>query len=795
MKQVKSLKKHNSFALALRKDRPKLFRFSQITWTLSIHPAAYKWIALILLSIILTLVISYRLSARPSVDYRLGQIASVDVKAPEDFLVEDGPATLEKITKSVESVPSVYDFDLNVLSEIERKSVSAFAGMRNVLTGHSQEGDALGEPDADMLSQLLGFEVSESTFAELKKREFDPAVLTYIYPVLTPFYEQGVVSDRDLIDTEKERGIMVRYFPTRDETLVYDFTSILDLEQARSTVRKAVRSSIPSQDKALEKPVTELVQGFLRPNLTFNKSETEERKMAAGAAVKPVLFEIKKGEIVLREGERVTAEHLLRLDKIQQLKNGTDPLTYTWGNFAVVFLLIVLAFTAPFIEEAQKPLTWYKDLLFMGIMLALLCLMVQISVTILEGDLQFFSGNTLFYALPTAACAMVISVVLGVRHAAVFAVLGAAFFSMIAGFSLEHVIYPLVGSLIGAREAIYSRQRSTLFKAGLWVGVVNSILIFCFVLKEGLVLGWKPLLGDVVVGFSSGFVSGIIATGLVPLVEVLFSYTTDMKLLDLSNLNHPLMRELIVKAPGTYHHCIVVGSLVEAAAEAIGANPLLARVGAYYHDIGKMRKAPYFIENQRGIENKHDKLSPSMSSLILISHVKDGVERAKEYRLGKVITDIIQQHHGSSLITYFYQRAKEREKGNHSDTIIDEKDFRYPGPKPQTKEAGLVMLADAVEASARTLTDPTSARIQGMVQKIIMNSFSDGQLDACRITLNDLHLIAKSFNRILTGIFHHRIEYPERHEYLDQESAKEASRRYKNGQEDRDRDLKRLGIS
>jgi putative nucleotidyltransferase with HDIG domain len=231
-----------------------------------------------------------------------------------------------------------------------------------------------------------------------------------------------------------------------------------------------------------------------------------------------------------------------------------------------------------------------------------------------------------------------------------------------------------------------------------------------------------------------------------------------MKLLEFSNLSSPLLHNLMVRAPGTYHHSVLVGNLVEAAAEAIHANPLLAKVAAYYHDIGKVSKPLYFIENVRGGDNKHDKLSPSMSALILIAHVKEGVELAKEYRLGTPIVDIIRQSHGTSLISFFYQKAKTQSLDS---AAIKEQDFRYPGPKPQTREAGLVLLADAVEAASRTLSDPTPARIQGLVQKIINNIFIDGQLDECELTLKNLHEIAKSFNRVLNGIYHHRIDYPE----------------------------------
>jgi putative nucleotidyltransferase with HDIG domain len=241
-----------------------------------------------------------------------------------------------------------------------------------------------------------------------------------------------------------------------------------------------------------------------------------------------------------------------------------------------------------------------------------------------------------------------------------------------------------------------------------------------------------------------------------------FGYTTDIKLLELASLDQPLLRELMVQAPGTYHHSVIVSNMVEASARAVHANPLLAKVAAYYHDIGKIKKPLYFIENQEGRVNKHEKLAPSMSSLILISHVKDGVELARQYRLGKEIIDIIGQHHGTSLITYFYEKAKEQvEKKGGRCLQVEEADFRYPGPKPQTKEAGLVMLADVVEAASKTLVEPTSARIQGMVQKMVNKIFSDGQLDECELTLKDLHEIAKSFNMTLSGIFHHRVEYPE----------------------------------
>jgi hypothetical protein len=281
-------------------------------------------------------------------------------------------------------------------------------------------------------------------------------------------------------------------------------------------------------------------------------------------------------------------------------------------------------------------------------------------------------------------------------------------------------------------------------------------------------------------------------------MESLFHYSSNIRLLELLNLDQPVLRELMLIAPGTYHHAMVVGQMVEAAAETIGANPILAKAAAYYHDIGKIKKPAYFVENQTGGENKHEKLAPSMSSLILISHVKDGVDLARKHKLGEGITEIIRQHHGTNLISYFFHKAK-TQAANPNQVNIE--DYRYPGPRPQTKEAGLVLLADQVEASSRTLTDPTPARIQGMVQKIVNNVFVDGQLDECELTLKDLHHIARSFNKILGGIFHQRIHYPQAvdkkksHEDLDKQPPKKNGPKSKEAQEKSREDLKRLGLA
>ncbi|MFH1574185.1 MAG: HDIG domain-containing metalloprotein, partial [Acidobacteriota bacterium] len=257
---------------------------------------------------------------------------------------------------------------------------------------------------------------------------------------------------------------------------------------------------------------------------------------------------------------------------------------------------------------------------------------------------------------------------------------------------------------------------------------------------------------------TGGLLASFLCPVLLPALETLFRVTTDIRLLELSNLNSPILRRLAVEAPGTYHHSLVLGTLAEAATESIGANPLLVRVAAYYHDIGKMLKPEYFLENQAFGANKHEALAPSMSCLILISHIKDGIELARGAGLTQAICDMIPQHHGTRVMTYFYQKAKESSDARNGP--VDERDFRYPGPKPQTKEAAILMMADAVEAASRTLTQPSAAQIQGMVDRLVDDVVADNQLDECDITLREIRLVKESFFKILSGTYHRRIDYP-----------------------------------
>lgn len=399
----------------------------------------------------------------------------------------------------------------------------------------------------------------------------------------------------------------------------------------------------------------------------------------------------------------------------------------------------------------------YNMLFLLGLMIVCTLLIGRTFAYFLQNlskGLGILSIDAANYGIPIAAGAMLITLLFDFHTAITFSFT----ISLLTGYWMHDAFYPLyafIGSLTAAFSVIRCKKRSALLRGGLYVIIANIIMVLILLLSKGELFTDKTPTALVFAVFSGVTVSAIVSM-LLPFLEYAFKITTDISLLELLDLNQPLMKNLMVTAPGTYHHSVIVGNLVESAAEAVGVNPLLARVSSYYHDIGKVKMPDYFVENQTGSISKHDKLTPHMSSMIITSHVKEGVELAKQYKLPQSIIDIIKQHHGTALITYFFQKA--REQG--IDTIPAEEEYKYLGPKPQTRVAALVMMADAVEAASRVLNDPTPARISALVDKIINHIFLDGQLDECELTLKDISEIKKRFTYILTGIFHKRIDYP-----------------------------------
>ncbi|MDP2754657.1 MAG: HDIG domain-containing protein [Nitrospirota bacterium] len=426
------------------------------------------------------------------------------------------------------------------------------------------------------------------------------------------------------------------------------------------------------------------------------------------------------------------------------------------GGFFITCLLLFILYR-DIMRYKPAYIKKYNMLLLLGMMLISTLLIGRLFGYLLHSlskGLELKALDSALFGIPIPAGAMLVSLLFDFHTAITFSFM----VSLLTGLWLHDAsftLYAFVGSITAAFSVIRCKKRSSLLKGGSYVIAVNILTVIIILLfKNELFTAKAP--PSIMFAALGGIGVTAIVSILLPILEYLFKVTTDISLLELLDLDQPIMKTLMVTAPGTYHHSVIVGNLVESAAEAVGANPLLARVSAYYHDIGKIKMPEYFIENQSGSVSKHDKLTPHMSSMIIINHVKEGVELARQGKLPEPIIDIIEQHHGNMLVSYFYQKAKEQKE----DVTPVEEDYKYHAPKPQTRVAALVMMADVVEAASRVLTDPTPARITSLVDRIINHIFLDGQLDECELTLKDIYEIKKRFSHVLTSIFHRRIDYP-----------------------------------
>lgn len=745
---------------------------------------------LFLTAIVLTFLILPR-HHHTTVLYRAGQIANEDIRAPRDFLVEDQRLTREKQTEAAAKIPNIYIQDNGVPGRLMQHFRDSLAILKTAGGDRSEVKKSF--------ESALGVEISSQEYGLLLKAVNEQQLLADMEQGLQRIFAVMVVADQNLFLSDLLTGISLRN--ASNEEVPHDFSRSepIDLKRARELV-----ATIPSSARVdLQRAVKSVVARLLKPNLFLSREKTEELKAAAITSVKPVLLQVKRGEMIVRDGDRVSADQEMKLAGIASESTLGGKVSSILGALGIV--LVMLYFPYRFaLKNIRKFRPTYKDLLLLSLITTGHFFLLQTLFAITPSlQLAFSSINPVVYVLlfPFAASAIIVRIFVNSEVALVFAAICAPLAALLYE-SLPVALYALIASIIGAHGVRHCDNRGIIFTAGLKVSCVNIAMALSYQLfTQSLFTMQTPYI--VLFAFAGGIFSSVLASGGIPLLESVFQYTTDIKLLELTNLNSPVLRELMLKAPGTYHHSVIVGTLAEAAAEAINANPLLARVAAYYHDIGKTSKAQYFIENQGGAENRHDKLSPHMSALILIAHIKEGAELAKQQGLGQPVVDIIRQSHGSALIKYFYQKAVDQAQPGQ---VINEHEFRYPGPKPQTREAGLVMLADSVEAASRTLTDYSPARIQGLVQKIINKIFIDGQLDECELTLKNLHQIAWSFNQILSGIHHQRIDYPQpafkergqggrrTGEYRNNEPAKTPSDLDEDVEKGDCDDLKRLGM-
>ena len=727
-----------------------------------------RWFICVVMSLALTVILSPHIHlTHPS--FKLGAIATKDIKADRDFLVEDRASTEQKRLEAAEMAKSFYDYDRNMPSAIGMTLAKAFLAMdetysrihRENMT--SKELVAVLEQARKYFESTVGFPLSNKEYDLLNKRGFPIDLCNKEVKLIYAIYNKGPIGDQSISLLVKDTPIIVRNIKTQDETVMNDLSSILSTEQADALISKNATDIFAGEGKNVQTVSISLGKKLIRPNLTFAQNATEQKKQELMDSVKPVFYKVQKNEMVVREGEKISS---VQLDKLFALYAGSDgkrflSISIFIGMFLTIMLFSVILYYVfrNFLASTNKNET--INILLLAIAALLQVFLVRISIFLSESISYAFPMipvDACLYGIPFAAAAMLVVILLNRNVGLIFSIFTSFLISFLFEDKAFMFLYALIGSMVAAFRITECKQRSAFFRTGLIVGLVNMAVIVCLSLMSGTLINVDTFF-NLILGLGGGILSAAVISSVLPLFESIFGYTTDIKLLELANLNQPIFQEMIMVAPGTHHHSVIVASMVEAAAESINANPLLAKVSAFYHDIGKMKKSQYFIENQRGAQNKLDKLSPKMSSLVIISHVKEGCELSREYKLGSDITDIIRQHHGTRLVGYFYDKAQKDK--DPSVRAIPEGDFRYPGPKPQTKEAGLVLLGDVIEASSRVLKNPTPSRIKSLVDDRINQVLLEGELDDCDLTFNDLSKIAESFTRTLNGIFHQRIDYPE----------------------------------
>jgi cyclic-di-AMP phosphodiesterase PgpH len=711
----------------------------------------------------------------------LGTPAPSTIKADRDYDITDESATARRRTEAAQAERAVYAHDVGAADEASARVRAAFELMREEdpalatsRNGGRDPGDLARRYAArrDPFVARLQVVVRDEDLAALAGARFSEAVEREVSALAQRGLTGKIVEDEALLAADRERGFVVRTFREgafQSERHLSDLALVRGVAAARAEVARAAEERLEREPAALRAAVTRLAVAMVRPTLVHDQVETTRRRDEASARVKPVVIPIKRGEKIIGDGERIEKRHLVVFDGMRAQRHGEDLAHVRLGGGALVGLAVVLLWrfarrNVPRFRPARR------DAILLATLLVGALAFGFVGFAIADALQERFRGlppPSLQYLVPFAAGAMIVRQVMAAEAALLFAIAAGLSAGLLAGQSMSYALYATLTSVAAAGLASGSRDRAALFRAGIAVGLVGAALAIAIGLYGGRGAA------DVAVAALAAFAGGalllpVVVVGVLPMVEGAFGYVTDVKLLELANLNHPALKELIVQAPGTYHHSILMGALVEAAAQEIGANPLLGRVCAYYHDLGKIRNPLFFAENQRG-ENRHDPLAASMSALIVKRHVTDGLDLARQWRLPKVVQDAIAQHHGTRFVGYFWAKAQrgaddgvqrhapaERERG----AALDEGVFRYAGPRPQSREVALVMIADACEASSRALEEPTADALRALVARRINDIFSEGQLDDCELTLRDLNAIATAMARALEAIYHTRPAYP-----------------------------------
>lgn len=650
-------------------------------------------------------------------DVRVGEVAPRDVTAPHDMV--NRVATQQKKEMAANAIPVIQKVDLEILSHAEEYIDFAF---REAESLRDQVGQDTKSKGAALVTRL-GMATLSGDAAE--------AAVTADVPTMNTAKGDAVNLVRQILSGRVQ------------EADVEPLAARVDQETGGWTLK--------TRSPALKTFVKSLVKSRIRPNLVDDKDATEQLRKAAAAAEAEVIW--KKDRYIIKKGELVSEEQYAMLEDLRLVGPKADFRSlFGTGLLAAVMVALIGLYLYRYRPDI---LGRYSQTVMLGV-IGIATLMLSLLMKVFMDSL----GAGVGYLMPVAVNAILVSILLDPK----VALLQSTVLAVVVGMSTQvdqlfHVLVALVGSAFGVYAVPRVESRTDIYKAGLLVSLTNVVAVLGINLIKAYSFLEPAFWVDIGLAAANGIIVAIVVTGALPVFETLFGVLTPLKLLELSNPNHPLLKRLLVEAPGSYHHTILVANLCEAAAEAIGADQVLARVGAYYHDIGKTKRPYFFVENQFGGENPHDKLPPSLSALIITSHVKDGIELAREARLPQEIIDFIPEHHGTMLVSYFYHMAS---KNGQSEYVLEE-DFRYDGPRPRSKETAILMLADGCEASVRAIRQREHLTVDGIeaqVKRIIDDRLRQRQLENCDMTLRELEIITKVFVKVLSGVHHARVEYP-----------------------------------
>lgn len=676
--------------------------------------------------------------------YPAGEIAAHDVVSDRDLLVEDPQATQLRRDRALALQPMVFDIDKKAMESFRDESL----GLLDEINKRGLDSAGLETVRRAFNERHLS-DVSAASFRLLTASYVQEYLLGTLIPWMESTLASGVIADmRQIANTDN--AVIVRDLDSGTEILRTQAGGLKDLRSFQVALGRKLRAENKLNSR-VKIALQEIMPLMVVPSLAVNQEVTNQRNEEMLAAVEPVFYKVQPGEVLVRAGDMVTHEQQIKLQALFRATPGVVD-WHVFGGCVVlgIFLLLGL-FITPSGNKGTVLRT--KDQNLIALLLVVFGVAAWCTMYVLAAAASASTAHVLAFAFPVAGGTGMAALIFAARRYCTVGLMLSFFATVIFRGDIALFFFYFMSSMTNTWLVLRSQNRQDV----IW----GSVPLLLWMLMTGLGaalfihLEWSQLPFLLLALVCNAVGSLFLLFALSPVLEMLMGYTTRFRMMELMNLEHPLLQELMMTVPGTYHHSLVVSNLVEAGAAAIGANSLLCKVGALYHDIGKISRPEYFVENQFGGPNPHDRLSPAMSALILFSHVKQGAELAEEYHLGREITDIIVQHHGTRGAMYFYNKALQMGENPRL------QDYSYPGPRPQTKEAAIVMLADSVEASSRTLVDPTPARIHAHVTKIVKGVYAEGQLDESDLTFRDLNKLIDSFVRIIIGLFHQRIAYPE----------------------------------